>query len=425
MTRDRDIERVLDRFYAEGPSEMPDRLYLGVFDRIEHVPQRRLAHLTRFLTMKNFQFAAAAAVVVAVAAIGAIALNRPSPNGVLPTPAPTQTPAPSLSTVPAALAATWVGSTREIPGLSPAATQSRLKVTFSTLLVYAGPEQPVLSSTAAIAAPGTLQLTLSTDGVNCHAGDIGTYQYSLSPSSRALTLTANADACAARAAAIGGDWAKAACPNTNSLCLGDLDAGTHASTIFNPYVHVTDWVYAYGRLTYTVPDGWSNPIDGRHGYILVKQDAPKDAAIYLFATTMAASSANGCPTGVDTTVPHTASALAGWVATLPGLVTSSPAPVTVGGLQGMTLDVSVSPTWTATCPAITDKPYVPLFTNGESSEADSFDWGLTAGAAMRLFLLDLPDGRTMLIDIEAQDKATWDALVAEATPIVNTFVFHN
>ena len=91
----------------------------------------------------------------------------------------------------------------------------------------------------------------------------------------------------------------------------------------------------------------------------------------------------------------------------------------------MTLDVSVSPTWTATCPAITDKPYVPLFTNGESSEADSFDWGLTAGAAMRLFLLDLPDGRTMLIDIEAQDKATWDALVAEATPIVNTFVFHN
>ena len=44
---------------------------------------------------------------------------------------------------------------------------------------------------------------------------------------------------------------------------------------------------------------------------------------------------------------------------------------------------------------------------------------------MRLFLLDLPDGRTMLIDIEAQDKATWDALVAEATPIVNTFVFHN
>jgi hypothetical protein len=40
---------------------------------------------------------------------------------------------------------------------------------------------------------------------------------------------------------------------------------------------------------------------------------------------------------------------------------------------------------------------------------------------MRLWLLDLPDGRTMLIDVEALDQATWDALVAEATPIVQTF----
>jgi hypothetical protein len=65
-----------------------------------------------------------------------------------------------------------------------------------------------------------------------------------------------------------------------------------------------------------------------------------------------------------------------------------------------------------------------MFTNGQTVDADNFDWGLTAGARMRLFLLDLPDGRTMLIDIEGQDQATWDALVPEAMPVVQSFQFN-
>ena len=42
---------------------------------------------------------------------------------------------------------------------------------------------------------------------------------------------------------------------------------------------------------------------------------------------------------------------------------------------------------------------------------------------MRLFILELGQDRTLLIDIEAQDKATWDALVPEAMPIVESFEF--
>jgi hypothetical protein len=42
---------------------------------------------------------------------------------------------------------------------------------------------------------------------------------------------------------------------------------------------------------------------------------------------------------------------------------------------------------------------------------------------MRLFLLDLGDARTLMIDIEAQDKATWDALVPKAMPIVESYRF--
>jgi hypothetical protein len=43
--------------------------------------------------------------------------------------------------------------------------------------------------------------------------------------------------------------------------------------------------------------------------------------------------------------------------------------------------------------------------------------------SMRLFLLDLGGGRTLLIDIEATDQAIWKALIAEAMPVVESFQF--
>ena len=46
MTRPRDIERVLEAWFLDGPSHMPDRLFDAVLDRVERVPQRRLARLS-------------------------------------------------------------------------------------------------------------------------------------------------------------------------------------------------------------------------------------------------------------------------------------------------------------------------------------------------------------------------------------------
>ena len=76
MTRDQDIERVLDRWFTEGPTQMPDRFLADTLDRIDRAPQRRLADLrTRLPAMHPMlRFAAAAAVVLAVAGLGAAAL---------------------------------------------------------------------------------------------------------------------------------------------------------------------------------------------------------------------------------------------------------------------------------------------------------------------------------------------------------------
>lgn len=104
MTRDIDIERVLDRFYADGPSEMPDRVFLGVVDRVERVPQRRLAYqMTRFANMnRNLRLAAAAAIVVAVVGVTAFAISRSPDIGNQPT--PTATPTASQTATPTPLA---------------------------------------------------------------------------------------------------------------------------------------------------------------------------------------------------------------------------------------------------------------------------------------------------------------------------------
>ena len=262
---------------------------------------------------------------------------------------------------------------------------------------------------------------LRQDEAGCTAGTVGTYRFTVSPGGGYLLLALLDDPCEARFEAIAGTWERSACP-TESGCLGDLEAGEHASAKFNPFVPRDSYAYSYGRLTYAVPDGWSNTVDGPDGYFLTKQGAPDGGGILAFSTALANSQSVGCPGTVEPGVGKTATALATWLTALPGLVTSPPKSITVGGLSGTTVDVGISPSWNRACPYSEGKPYVPMFTNGNPT--DNFDWGLAAGGRMRVFLLDLPDGRTMLIDVESPDASTFDALLADATPVIDTFEFH-
>ena len=427
MTRERDIERVLDAWFEPGPSEMPDRLFDDVLARVDRLPQRRALPTLRFPAMNSrIRWLALAAAALVVAVAGLALINRPNNSDVGASPTPSGEPSPTpLAAIPAELQKLWIGETRQVPGLDPAAERSLMNLRTSRLAFDVG-TSTILGSSVSLDAPGQIRFVETFASAGCNPDDQGVYTYELSAGGGTLTLAVTTDACAAREAAISGDWARSACPDVNSLCLGDLEAGAHVSVTFNPFVHVTDWVYDYGRFSYVVPDGWSNTVDGRNGYILAEQGAPDSAAIYLFATAYPKAQMADCSGSIDSSVGRSASAFASWLATLPGLVATDPAPVTVGGLSGMTLDLSVDPAWTGTCPfgGGEPKPFVNMLTNGETAEADNFDWGLVAGAGMRLFLLDLPDGRTMLIDVEAQTQADWSALVTAAAPVIDTFQFN-
>lgn len=102
MTHDDNIERVLERWFKEGPRHMPDRLFDGTLERIERLPKHRLADLRLRLPIMNLnvRLATAAVVLLALVGTGLVLMNRMPGVGShpVPTPSPTATadPEPAL-----------------------------------------------------------------------------------------------------------------------------------------------------------------------------------------------------------------------------------------------------------------------------------------------------------------------------------------
>jgi len=104
MTHERDIERILGHWLADGPTEVPDRVMDVVADRIARQPQRPAWRLDwRNANMHTSLRAAAVLAAVVVLAVGAVYLRGPGSGsniggpGATPTPSPTVAPTPGPS----------------------------------------------------------------------------------------------------------------------------------------------------------------------------------------------------------------------------------------------------------------------------------------------------------------------------------------
>ena len=91
MTQQRDIERLLDHWFSDGPSQAPDRIVDIVGDRIERQSQRPAWRLHRRPTTVNayakITVAAAAVLIVAVVGYkllpaGSTGVGGPAPTAV-------------------------------------------------------------------------------------------------------------------------------------------------------------------------------------------------------------------------------------------------------------------------------------------------------------------------------------------------------
>ena len=185
-----------------------------------------------------------------------------------------------------------------------------------------------------------------------------------------------------------------------------LPPGTYTSAAFQPAV------------TYTVPNGWRVASDSSD-YFALQPVNSEITGIHIFRDPQAASQDPTCPTSPEPGVGTVSLELATWIRGLPGMVASSPRMVTVGGLRGVELDLALNTGWTASCPFANGVPTVPLFVGSNGN----MRWVVAGNERLRLSLLDVPGGGTVVVDIDAFDGTLMDELLAAATPIVQSLEF--
>jgi len=204
-------------------------------------------------------------------------------------------------------------------------------------------------------------------------------------------------------AACGGSGAT---PAPSGPVSSPLPAGTYTSAAFLPPV------------TYTVPDRWEL-ISDTTSYLELRPAGTDVAGIYLFRDVVAASQDPSCPTAAADGVGPTSTELVAWIRQLDGLAVTSPALVTVGGLRGVSVDISIAQGWTASCPFANGLPTVPLLVGGSSD----LRWVIAGDEQLRLYVLDLPGGGFLIVDIDAFDGSLFGSLLSNAAPIVKSFQF--
>lgn len=170
--------------------------------------------------------------------------------------------------------------------------------------------------------------------------------------------------------------------------------------------------------TFTLPAGWLIAEDGP-ALFGIKPVAYDELGIYLFRSPQAASQQADCPTTALPEVGPKAKDLVDWITALPGLQVGTPTSVAVGGLAGFQLDIAIVPGWTASCPFANGLPTVPLLVGS----ASGLRWVVAGTERLRLSVLDVPTGGTVVVDIDAFDGSLFDGFLPGATPIVESLRF--
>jgi hypothetical protein len=405
MTHQHDIELVLDEWFSDGPTQMPSRFLTDTLDRIDHSPPRRFATPGAGWrsAVRGLRLATAAAVVLALAGIGTWILLRT--DGLQPA---------GSGALPASLQAEW----------HPVGTRQHQMISGSVALdldIVIGPNRittfqfhgDLIDSASLLEGNRFVLRTISSgtvhaDGtdLHCQIGDEATYTFRLSDADRILTLTPVNDACAERAAILAGDWTR--------TDLGPQQAGRHEATVFRLFAYGTA-----GRLAYTVPAGWVGTSMNSGQFWLVRPGDSGSAGLRLISNAYASDQDAPCNLNQGAGgIGQTPQELADWLTTLPGLVVSAPTEVSIGGLSGIMVDLSMAADWTPTCDS-------GIYTFSLSSP-EGGDWSdrlrIAGTGKQRYILLDRGDGSSLVIDIEAP-AAGWDAFLTEVQPVIDGLEF--
>jgi hypothetical protein len=294
-----------------------------------------------------------------------------------------------------------------------------------------GSDPDAAATTSAAAATGldTLWVTATGETVGCAVGDLGTYRWLVEGKGTVLTLTAiGTDACVAREEAMSGPWVRSDLPSPVDPG-APWPPGTYQTSSFDPFGDPA----APTRLSYTIPEGWKVKEDRPDSFLLhllrdpPQGQSPTDSFLSLLARPrMAADFTKGAACGPVEDAPGVGSGLDDLVAAIrvrPGVVSTPPVALAIGGYEGQMMDLRIAPEWTGGCLA-PDGPIVAILIL-QGAETGAF--GLEPDRPIRLILLDLSGGRVLAIaisDIGPAQPSQFEAHMAEVMPVVESFEFH-
>jgi hypothetical protein len=192
------------------------------------------------------------------------------------------------------------------------------------------------------------------------------------------------------------------------MCLGSLKAGTYTTESF------------IIPITYRVPAGWTNMEDTPGNFLLLPPggDLPgvnAGTSDYIGVYASVAASAPACG-HIQRDVPRTAERISAYIAHSPGIDSTDPKPVSLGGLKGIVLDLTLEKTWKFKCPGDADAG-VTFITGSPPSDLEH---AVIPGLAVRLYLLNRPGGDTLAVEI---DDLTSRKHLSTYEPVVQTLKF--
>lgn len=197
-------------------------------------------------------------------------------------------------------------------------------------------------------------------------------------------------------------------------CQGPLEPGEYRSTLFDPTIQFEvesfGWTWEYfgtsrsGNFRLVADESHELPYNSDGIYFLI------DPAI----------ASRDCGEFEEPGIGRSAHDLAAAIERTPGLMTSEARPVTVGGLDGIRLDLRLDPAWKKTC-IFSELPVVPLLIR--KADVGAYHWTILPDMLMRWYILDSDKG-AIIVDIEdGPSGLSRDDLLRAGGEIVDSLVF--
>jgi len=191
-----------------------------------------------------------------------------------------------------------------------------------------------------------------------------------------------------------------------------LPAGPTTTTVLVP------------ALRFSVPAGWLMTDDQRLAYRISPVDAGfgvmGDGAVDFDSVSVDVGPVAGQPDGTIAPVDgvgKTSAALAAWLSTRPQLTATQPVQTTLAGRPAYQLDFALSPQAGDLC----NIPCANLLDSPDGGR--SYRFGIEGPWKVRAYLLEAPDGTTIMVTVEDVDGQGFDQELSAAQPILDSITF--